>query len=501
VSWPAQRAAGVLLHPTSLPGPDGIGAAGRHARAFVDWAASAGFSVWQVLPLGPPGHGNAPYGCRSSFAGNPMLIDLDDLVEDGLLDRESLAGRPACPEGCVDVEAARTWKSTALRAAWDRHRAAPDAGVEADLEAFACGPPRSRWLDDWTLFRALEEAHGARPWTAWPRPLRDRDPEALRAAREELADALGYHRFVQFLFHRQWSGLRAHAADRGVRILGDVPIYTVLDSADVWAAPEYFRLDGSGRPEAVAGVPPDYFSETGQLWGNPLYRWERLREDGFGWWIERLEASLDHVDAVRLDHFRGFASCWEVPADATTAIDGRWVEGPGAALFDAVRDRLGGLPFVAEDLGVITDDVHRLREGLGLPGMKVLQFGFDDPDSIHRFDRVPETDLVYTGTHDNDTARGWFESLDDDGRHRVQVALSSPPERIVEAMVAAAYRSPARLAVVPVQDLLGLDSRARMNTPGVEDGNWLWRLEPGLLDDDLAARMHDLARGTRRFPA
>jgi 4-alpha-glucanotransferase len=444
----SRRRGGVLVHPPSLPGADGGIAAA--VPPFLAWVQEAGFSVWQILPLHPPGPGGSPYGAESAFAGDPAWFGDD----------------PKADPAAVD--------------AFAREHAA--------------------WLDDWTLYAALKGAHEGEPWMAWDAPVRRREPAALASARRELAAEIAAHRRRQLVFARGWNALREEARGRGIAILGDVPIYMALDSADVWSHQDLFWLDEDGAPLRVAGVPPDYFAATGQLWGNPLYRWDRVRETGFAWWIARLARGLELHDALRLDHFRGFAGYWAVPAGATTAEAGAWEPGPGMALFDAVRAALGRLPFVAEDLGVITEDVVALRSALGLPGMRVLQFGFDDPGSDHAPHRLTRDVVVYTGTHDNDTARGWMAGLDARARERVLDYVGGREEEIAWSLVRVAMTSVADLAVAPVQDLLGLGSSARMNTPGVADGNWAWRCPDGALSRELAARLRRLGTLAGRLP-
>lgn len=442
----ASRRAGLLLHPTSLPAPPGGLAAA--ASRFLEWCVQAGVSVWQLLPVHPPGPSRSPYGAQSAFAGDPSWFGDD----------------PAADE--------RT--------------------VEAFVEE------QAGWLHDWCLFAALKTSHGGAPWTAWEPPLRRREPSALAAARRDLAGEIARHARLQYVFDARWRELRAEAAQAGVALLGDVPIYMALDSADVWAHPQLFWIDGDGAPTRVAGVPPDYFSETGQLWGNPLYRWDAMRADGYRWWVDRLAHALTRHDALRLDHFRGFAAYWAVAAEAETAVDGVWEPGPGRELFEAVRRGVGRLPFVAEDLGVITPDVVALRRDLGLPGTRVLQFGFDDPASEHAPHRLERDVVVYTGTHDNDTANGWLDGLDDGARARVLDYVGGPSESFAWSLVRVALTSVADVAIVPVQDLLGLRSEARMNRPGIADGNWGWRLPSGSPDAALAARFRRLVDLTGR---
>ena len=475
-----RRAAGTLLHPTSLPGRYGIGDVGDEAIVFLDWLAAAGMTVWQVLPLNPPGYGYSPYACLSSFAGNPLLISPQRMIEAGLL--EATIDPPPLAHDYVEFERVAAYKFSLLRSSWERFDGDPDldAFIEAERE----------WLDDFALFMSLKEAAGGKPWWEWERALRAQESKAMARAREQYADDIGFWQYTQWLFFRQWEVLRNAARARGIRILGDVPIYVAGDSADVWGNRELFQLDEQGLPTVVAGVPPDYFSMTGQRWGNPLYRWDLHRETGYRWWISRVQANLRFADMIRLDHFRGFAAYWEIKASEPTAVNGRWLPGPGHELFDAIRTALGDLPLVAEDLGFITPAVHQLRDTVGLPGMRVLQFGFGEDDSPHLPHRyVPHT-VAYTGTHDNDTARGWFAQANDDERARAMAYLGS--DDIAWAMVRAVYTSVAEIAIVPVQDILSLDSSARMNIPGHEHDNWSWRLPAAALQREHSERLRQL---------
>jgi 4-alpha-glucanotransferase len=491
----ARRVSGLLLHLTSLPGGHGIGDLGREAYRFVDLLAEAGQSLWQVLPLGPPGVTGSPYDARSAFAGNPLLISLDRLAEEGLLAPEDLLDTPLDGDGPVDFAAVERLKTDRLRRAFARF----DPRAHRGFDLF-----RRRavsWLGDFTLFMALRERHGS-PWTGWPRPLARHDETAVARARGELAREIRFHAFVQWAFHEQWQALRRYAHGRGIQILGDMPIFVTHDSADVWAHQGIFRLDGAGQPTVVAGVPPDYFSSTGQRWGNPLYRWEAIVRRGFDWWIERFRWTLAMVDLVRVDHFRGFEACWEVPAAAETAERGRWVASPGEKLFAAVRAALGAVPVVAEDLGLITPEVEALRDSLDIPGMKVLQFAFggeaDNPYLPHTFQ--PRC-VVYTGTHDNDTTRGWYDGAGPAVQDHVRRYLGVDGHDIVWDMIRLAQASVAETAVVPVQDVLGLDSTARMNTPALPDGNWTWRLAPFALAPHHVERLRDLTALYGRLPA
>jgi len=489
---PHRRRSGILLHPTSLPGPYGIGDLGPAAEAFLRWAAEAGQRLWQVLPLRPTGYGDSPYGTLSSFAGNPLLISPDGLAADGLATPEDLGRLPHDAGSRVDFEPVRRGKEALLRSAFERFTREAPAELGRAFEAFAA--EAASWLADWTLFAALKEKLSGAPWTAWPAELARREPRALEAARAELASEIAFHRFVQFLFFRQWDRLRKLASELDVEVIGDLPIYIALDSADAWARPDLLELDGEARPVAVSGVPPDAFSQDGQLWGSPLYRWERHAEEGFAWWTERLRAGLRIADVVRLDHFRGFEAYWRVPAGEKTAAKGSWVPGPGPALFDALRSALGELPVVAEDLGFITPGVHALLEATGLPRMKVLQFAFTEPDSDHLPHHHLPNAVVYTGTHDNDTARGWFDHAGVEERQRALDYLGEPDgSAIAWALIRAAYTSVAERAVVPLPDVLGLGSEARMNTPGRAGGNWAWRVREEQVRSDVAARLRRVA--------
>lgn len=500
------RRAGFLLHPTSMPGPFPVGDLGPVAEAVLDWAAQAGMTLWQVLPLGPTSYGESPYGALSSFAGNPMLISPERLQADGLLPRRGVPEPPAHSPAEVPYGEARLWKDRVLRASFAHSKEFAPRALRDELEAFEHAEQNRSWLADWTLFAALKHHRDGEVWTAWPAPLRHRDGTALAAARQELADEIAFQRFVQWAFARQWTALRAAAAARGILILGDLPIYVAHDSADVWSRPDLFRLDGEGNPEVVAGVPPDYFSPDGQRWGNPLYAWDRHRAEGFRWWIARVKGSLALADVVRLDHFRGFCAAWEIPATEPTAVGGRWVRSPGAELLGALRAGLGELPLVAEDLGLITPDVEALRDDFALPGMKVLQFGFGELDSDHAPHNHRAAAVVYTGTHDNDTSRGLYESLPPAERQLWRSYLGPDGSEdwaagdAAGALLRAAYLSVARWAVVPAQDLFGLGSEARMNIPGQAEGNWAWRALPAQFDAALAERLLRLAKLGGRLP-
>ena len=492
------RASGILLHPTSLPGGHGIGDLGPEAYAFIDWLAAARQQYWQVLPIGPTGYGDSPYQTFSAFAGNPLLIDLTALVERGWLEEGTLAEAPA-NQGTVDYGQVVDFKLSALHLSWVGFKALGDPEDHERFTAFS--KHEASWLDDYALFRAIKSAHGGVSWNAWPEGLATRDKSALAAFRKAHADAIAYARFAQWVFFEQWAALREHAHARGIRIIGDVPIFVAFDSADAWAHRTLFHFDTQGNPTVVAGVPPDYFSETGQLWGNPLYRWDAMARGRYAWWVARMRQALHLYDLVRVDHFRGFEAYWEVPAGEPTAINGRWVKGPGDKLFKALQKALGAdLPIIAEDLGLITPPVEALRDQFGLPGMKILQFAFGDPANAYLPHNFVPNCVVYTGTHDNDTSRGWYETAPEAERDYALRYLSTDAEGFTWALIREAQASVARLAVVPAQDLLDLGSEARMNTPAVATGNWGWRLAPESLTADIAAHLADMAVMFGRTP-
>ncbi len=488
----------MLLHPTALPDGYGIGDLGPASRALLDWLESAGQSVWQILPLGPPGLGDTPYGAMSAFAGNPLLISPEDLVADNLLPASALEGLARETGDRVDFHATRMLKDALLRESWRHARGEDGHPALAELEAFSSDPSRRSWLADWTLYAALKGRFDQTSWTDWPVELRLREPAALADAERELADEMRYQSWVQYLFHRQWSRLRSEAAARGVRLFGDVPIYVINDSADVWARQELFALDGDGRATELSGCPPDAFTEDGQLWGQPLYRWDRMREEGYAWWLARMRAAFELVDIVRLDHFRGFAGYWSVPASAETAREGEWKTGPGVELFEAFAAGLGEVEIVAEDLGVITPDVVELRKRFDLPGMKVLHFAFWEVDSPHLPHRHNQHTVAYSGTHDNDTSRGWYAELDAESRERLHDYLGIDGSDIAWDLIRAALESVAGMAIVPLQDVLDLGAEARFNTPGRADGNWAWKLRQ-LPGDQGAARLRRLTELSGRL--
>lgn len=500
----ARRVSGILLHPTSLPGPHGVGDLGPAAFRFVDFLEAAGQRLWQVLPLVPTGYGESPYQGFSAFAGNPLLISLERLADEGLLEPSDLRVAPDFSERKADYEGAQRYKQPLLDRAGRRFRGQASPGRREDFAAFCAR--EAYWLDDFALFLAVKAAHRDWAWTRWPSDIALREPDAVTRWRAEAAERVEQVRFEQWVFFAQWKAVRARCHAKGIRLFGDVPIFVAHDSADVWAHPELFRLRADGEPEAVAGVPPDYFSATGQLWGNPLYRWDEMARTGYRWWIDRLRAALQTVDLVRLDHFRGFEAYWEVPAEETTAVRGRWVKGPGAALFEALRGALGELPLVAENLGVITPEVEALRTRFGFPGMAILQFAFgSDPQAAtfqpHNYERHL---AAYTGTHDNDTTVGWWTSAGaGDTTRTAQEAeaerafalryLDAESKPIHWVFIRTLMASVADVAVVPMQDVLGLGSEARMNLPGRAEGNWRWRCASSEIQPALASRLRALA--------
>lgn len=491
------REAGILLHPTSLPSRHGIGDLGPASDEFLDWAASAGLRLWQVLPLVPPGAHDSPYAGLSAFAGNPLLVSPEWLLEEGLLPAAALEAAPHFPEDRVDFEAVRPFRERVLRASF-AHARSVGASVTDAVRRFEASPAQAAWLPDWALFAALREASGGATWTGWDPALAAREEKALEEARAAHAEEIAFHVYAQFLFFRQWERVKRAANARGISVLGDLPIYVALDSADVWSQRRLFAVDAAGRPEAVAGVPPDAFTDDGQLWGHPLYRWDVLAEESFDWWIERVRVNLRLADLVRLDHFRAFASYWEVPAGAASAREGRWVPGPGLMLFLAIRHALGDVPIVAEDLGEIKDDVRTLLATLGLPGMKVLQFGFGEIDSEHLPHHHLQNAVVYSGTHDNDTAAGWYAAQPGWAQERFRDYFGVDGRDPAGVLVRAAYASVADRAVVPLQDVLALGSEARMNVPGRAHDNWTWRAPKDAFRPEVAARLRHLAELTGR---
>lgn len=499
-----QRSSGILLHPTSLPAPHGIGDFGHEAYRFVDFLQSAGQKLWQVLPLNPTGYADSPFQCFSASAGNPLLISLDLLAEADLLSQSELQNAPAFPLEAVDYEAASRFKTPLLRKAARRFLDAASTKGKDKPQFDAFVRENASWLDDFALFMAVKEARGMVAWTEWPDDIAARDPSAVNRWSEQLASEVAAHKFLQYEFFRQWQALRAYGRERNVRIIGDVPIYVAHDSADVWVNREFFLLDEHGRPAQVAGVPPDYFSATGQLWGNPIYDWARLKQTNYQWWVERMRSALRLYDFVRIDHFRGFEAYWEVPARDSTAMHGRWVKGPGRELFAVLRQELGELPVIAENLGVITPEVESIRHEFALPGMVILQFAFgNDPQapSFKPHNYVREL-VAYTGTHDNDTVVGWWASAGGDSTRTAQdvakehdyarAYLGFKDEPINWVLIRGIMASVANTAIAQMQDVLGLGSEARMNLPGRASGYWKWRMQKGAATSQMAARLKEL---------
>jgi 4-alpha-glucanotransferase len=504
-----RRSAGVLLHPTSLPGPHGVGELGPEAFRFVDFLVAAGQSLWQVLPLGPTGYGDSPYASFSTFAGNPLLVSLDALVDAGHLTPVDLATVPAFPADSVDYGWVQYWKFPLLEKAARHFLTTAPAVQKADYAAFCRA--EVAWLDDYALFMAVKDEYQkqadadgllGKMWSNfWDLDIRLKQPAAVATWTKKLGDKVDVKKVLQYWFFQQWTALKAYANQRGVKIIGDIPIFVASDSVDVWANRQFFRLDDQGQPLVVAGVPPDYFSATGQLWGNPLYDWAALKNDGFRWWLNRIKATLRLVDFIRVDHFRGFEAFWEIPFGAPNAIGGRWVKAPGLELFATVKKELGNLPILAEDLGVITPEVEHLRDSFGFPGMKILQFAFDSGEGTGSQANNPflthnyhTNCVVYTGSHDNDTMRGWYEAAKPADQAYALAYVGGDGHDVAWSFIRAALSSVADLAVVPVQDLLNLPSSARMNTPSTLGGNWAWRLTPGQLDAAVASRLGTMTK-------
>jgi 4-alpha-glucanotransferase len=486
-----KRDSGILLHPTSLPGRFGIGDVGHEAYRFADWLVSAKQRLWQMLALGPTGYADSPYASFSAFAGNPMLISPDHLAEQGDLSAEDLADVPAFPQDHVDFGRVIDYKNSLFRTAATRFF--KDATGERRIRFHEFEHNNRRWLDDFALYMAVKAAHNMVSWTEWEEDIALRRPQAVARWRDRAAEDIQFHKYMQFQFSEQWHNLRRYANKRDVQIMGDIPIFVAHDSADVWANRELFYLDEHGEPTVVAGVPPDYFSATGQRWGNPLYRWDLMAEQGYAWWIERVRHTFALVDILRIDHFRGFEAYWEIPATEPTAVVGSWVKGPGEELFHALSAALGELPIVAEDLGVVTPKVVALREQFNLPGMKVLQFAFDSDASNPYLPFNFEHDaVVYTGTHDNDTTRGWYNAQSEALKHRVRLYLGIDGHDISWDFIRMAFQSVADIAVVPLQDVLSLGNEGRMNLPGEPSGNWQWRFLPGAINDERAGRLRTL---------
>ncbi len=482
-----ERSSGVLLHPTSLPGEFGIGELNEHAYRFVDLLAENQQKLWQIFPLGPTGYGDSPYQCFSAFAGNPLLIDLTKFVREGWLTKKDVKHEPFDD---LDIDYGRVifFKKELFKTAHQRFQKSATKEQQQQYQTFC--EQQWDWLEDFALFMALKEHHGGAVWNTWDEALVKRDPATLAEWKTRLQDAISLQKFLQFQFFAQWMELKAYANGKGIKVIGDLPIFVAFDSADAWSHPDLFYFDNTGQPLYVAGVPPDYFSATGQLWGNPLYRWDVMKQHGYAWWVERFKKIFEVVDIVRIDHFRGFAKYWRIPAGEKTAINGTWEPGPGEDLFRAIEEKLGKLPIIAEDLGVITPDVVALREAFDFPGMKILQFAFDSSEAN---DYLPHTYdkncVVYTGTHDNDTTRGWYEKANKKDKTWVNNYLRTNGKEIWWDFIQTAWASVADIAMVPLQDMLGLGSDARMNTPSTTGMNWKWRFTWEMIPSEAFARL------------
>jgi 4-alpha-glucanotransferase len=493
-----KRASGIVLHPTSLPGPYGIGDLGAAAFRFIDFMAEAKQKIWQLLPLGPTSYGDSPYQCLSSMAGNTLLISLEKLQQQGYLEAGALAEVPPFPQDQVDYGWVIPWKKDLLARA---HAAFQHKASDAQRAAYAAfNSDNAYWLDEYAHFCALKDGHGGRSWVEWAPELRSRQQPALSNWLAAHAKEVDLHRFLQYEFYRQWGELRSYANAKGIDVMGDIPIFVAFDSADTWANQHLFYLDETGNPTVVAGVPPDYFSATGQRWGNPLYRWDVMQADCFAWWKDRVRALRAQVDIIRIDHFRGFEAYWEVPASEPTAIHGKWVKAPGAELFRAIRDAFGEIPIVAEDLGVITPEVDALRDGAGFPGMRIFQFGFSENNPSFLARNYIEHCCAYTGTHDNNTTRGWFNSIPDNERNHLfhYFGRSFTETEVVPAMIEDLWKSRANTVLIPMQDALNLGEDSRMNFPGKMGGNWAWRYRDEQLTPQLAQWLAQVTHDAQR---
>ncbi len=493
------RSSGILLHPTSLPGKYGIGDLGDAAYRFVDFLEATGQTLWQMLPLGPTSYGDSPYQALSAFAGNSLLISLDRLIDEGWLTPDDVADVPDFSPYLVDYGPVIIYHNQMLSLAFERFRTAATNGQKKALDDWS--QRNADWLDDFVVYVAIKDSQDGKPWVEWPEGLALRDPDAIAAARKQLADRIAEQRFRQWLFFTQWLQLKEYTNDKGIQLIGDIPIFVAHDSSDVWANRHLFYLDDHGNPTVIAGVPPDYFSVTGQRWGNPLYRWDVFAQDNYKWWIRRIQATLSMVDIMRIDHFRGFDAYWEVPAREETAVNGQWIPGPGHAFFEAVRQALGDLPIIAEDLGVITPTVEALRDDFGLPGMRVLQFAFTATceDMEHMPHNFVHNSVVYTGTHDNNTTLGWWHFADEALRECVIQYMGYITEPHWD-LIRLAMMSVANMAIFPLQDVFGFGADTRMNTPGLMSGNWRWRFTPEWLDSPAGERLAAMTRLYARWP-
>lgn len=472
-----KRSSGIILHPTSLPGKYGMGDIGPNAYKFVDFLVETKQKLWQVLPLGPTGYGDSPYQCFSTFAGNPILISIEKLVEEGLLDKKEADPKEPFDDEKVDYGRVINYKNAVFRKAFDNFESNKKNGAEtAKFESFC--ERHSKWLDDYSLFMSLKGKFHGRPWIEWDHDIKLKQNDAVARYKHELATEIKFQKFLQYVFFKQWYELKAYANSNGVKIIGDIPIYVAFDSSDAWSSPSTFQFDSEMTPINVAGVPPDYFSKTGQLWGNPLYNWQALKDTGFKWWIDRIRSVEELVDIIRIDHFRGFAGYWAVPYGDKTAMNGKWEKGPGEDLFFAIKDAMGDLPILAEDLGFLTEDVHELRDKFNFPSMKILQFGFDSKEGSpyvpHLF--TPNS-VVYTGTHDNDTIVGWYDKAPAEDKKYVKEYMNTDGKEIAWDFIRFAWASVAVFSIAPLQDILSLGSEARLNTPSVASGNWQWRFK------------------------
>ena len=488
-----QRSSGVILHLTSLPGGFGVGDMGKSARHFVDFLVQAKQSIWQILPMNPPSSGLSPYQTLSAFAGNPMWIDLKGLCAEGWLLEESLSDAPNFPEHHFDESLVRSWKTAKLKLAFEGFQTKFIGKLAKDYQAFLNS---HSWLEDFALYMALKDEFGGVAWNQWTEPLKKRNSKTLKKWKSSHRKRIEYYCFEQFVFFRQWHSLKKYANQQGVKIVGDIPIFVSHDSAEVWANPHLFQLDDAGFPKVVAGTPPDYFSATGQRWGNPLYDWSQMKADGYRWWLQRLEVVLSLADIVRIDHFRGFAQFWEIDAKDDTAIHGKWVDGPGKDFFDVVSQHLGQLPLIAEDLGLITPDVIALRDSCHLPGMKVLQFAFHQTEANDYIPhRVPVNSVIYTGTHDTSTTRGWYSEISDEARCHLNRYLwrDLNESNIAHVLWREALASSSLMAIAPMQDWLNLGNEAKMNTPGTTEGNWNWRMSKDAMSHDLSHWLAELS--------
>ncbi|NEO56268.1 MAG: 4-alpha-glucanotransferase [Okeania sp. SIO3B5] len=498
---PLSRASGILLHPTSFPSRFGIGDLGNEAYNFVNFLRDSGQQIWQILPLGPTGFGNSPYLAYSAMAGNPLLISPDKLQDRGLLSEEDLSDLPEFPNDRVDFDLVREFKHSILKKAYDNFKTKESEEKQAFYDLCAS---KAFWLDDYAFYMALKQAHQGASWHTWDLEIAHRQPAALEEWQQRLADEIQYHKFVQFEFFQQWDELKSYANEQGIKIFGDIPIYVAHDSADVWAHPEIFCLDGeTGEASLMAGVPPDYFSETGQLWGNPVYQWDRLEQEDFLWWVQRIQSMLNKVDLIRIDHFRGLKAYWAVPKGEATAINGEWVDAPGEAFFETINEKLGSLPIIAEDLGLITPDVEELRDRFEFPGMKVLHFAFDSgPENPYLpYNYASPNWVVYTGTHDNNTTVGWFNNRTPEEQERVTRFLGCTcGSGIHWDLIRVAMSSVASMAIFPLQDIFGFGEETMMNKPGVPEGNWSWRYQSEILTPEVSDRLKEVTQIYGREP-